>query len=146
MALGLNKAILIGNVGQDPEISYMPNGNTIAKFSLATSEKYKDRDGNVQEKTEWHRLIIFGKLADVAKDYIHKGSRLYVEGKLQTRSWDDGGTKKYMTEIVVFSLLMLDGQGDNQGGDSRPPQNQNRNDYNSPPPDFPDTPDDDLPF
>jgi len=113
----LNKVILIGNLGKDPEVSYTPSGIAVAKFSLATGEKWKDAEGNIQEKTEWHNIVAWRKLAEICGQYLKKGSKAYIEGKLQTRSWDDKntGVKKYMTEIVADNLIMLDSRG--QSGD-----------------------------
>lgn len=122
MSRGINKVILVGNIGQDPEVRYLPNGGAVANVSLATSESWMDKNsGQRQEKTEWHRIVFFGKLADVVSQYVKKGSKLYVEGKLQTRKWQDqNGNDKYTTEVVVdgFSgqMQMLDGRGDNNGG------------------------------
>ncbi|WP_086481847.1 single-stranded DNA-binding protein [Oceanospirillum sanctuarii] len=123
MSRGINKVILVGNVGQDPEVRYLPNGGAVANVTLATSESWMDKNsGQRQEKTEWHRVVFFGKLADVVSQYVKKGSKLYVEGKLQTRKWQDqNGNDKYTTEIVIdgFSgqMQMLDGRGgDNSGG------------------------------
>lgn len=99
---GVNKVILVGNLGQDPEVRYMPNGNPVANLSVATSESWKDGQGQKQERTEWHRVVIFGKLAEVAGEYLRKGSQVYIEGKLQTRKWQDQqGQDRYTTEIVV---------------------------------------------
>ena len=113
----LNKVILIGNLGKDPEVSYTPSGIAVAKFSLATGERWKDAEGNFQEKTEWHNIVAWRKLAEICGQYLKKGSKAYIEGKLQTRSWDDKntGVKKYMTEIVADNLIMLDSRG--QSGD-----------------------------
>lgn len=110
----VNKVILIGNVGKDPEIKYTPSGTCIAKFSLAVNEKYKDKDGSWQEKTEWVNLIAWQRLAEIISEYVHKGSKLYVEGKLQTSSWEDksSGEKKYKTEVNVSELILLDGKGE----------------------------------
>jgi single-strand DNA-binding protein len=106
--MSLNKAMLIGNVGQDPEIRQMPNGNAVANLSLATSETWKDKNtGDKQEKTEWHRVVVFGNLANIVESYVRKGSKLYIEGKIQTRSWEQDGVKKYSTEIVANQLQML---------------------------------------
>ncbi|MGY8835093.1 MAG: single-stranded DNA-binding protein [Enterobacterales bacterium] len=103
MARGVNKVILVGNLGEDPDVRYMPNGNPVAKISLATSDSYKDKNtGQMVEKTEWHRVIFFGKLAEVVGEYCRKGSQIYVEGKLQTRKWtDQQSIERYTTEIVV---------------------------------------------
>jgi len=119
---GVNKVILIGNLGQDPEIRYNQQGGAIANLSIATSESWKDKNtGQQQEKTEWHRVVIFGKLAEICGEYARKGSKLYIEGKLQTRKWQDqSGQDKYTTEVVIDGfqgqMQMLDGKGDNQGG------------------------------
>ncbi|OQX33667.1 MAG: single-stranded DNA-binding protein, partial [Oceanospirillales bacterium LUC14_002_19_P2] len=103
MARGVNKVILIGNLGSDPEIRYMPSGDAVANFNMATHESWKDRNtGELQERTEWHRIVMFGKLAEIAQQYLRKGSKVYIEGKLQTRKWQDQqGTDRYTTEIVV---------------------------------------------
>ena len=106
--MSLNKAMLIGNVGQDPEIRHMPNGNAVANLSVATSETWKDKNtGDKQEKTEWHRVVVFGNLANIVESYVRKGSKLYIEGKIQTRSWEQDGAKRYSTEIVANQLQML---------------------------------------
>ena len=105
---GVNKAILVGRLGKDPEIKYTPNGTAIANFTMATSENYKDKDGQKQEKTEWHRIVAFGKLAEICGEYLVKGKQVYIEGRIQTRSWDDkDANKKYMTEIVANTMQML---------------------------------------
>ncbi|WMY96876.1 MAG: single-stranded DNA-binding protein [Arsenophonus sp.] len=100
---GINKVILIGNLGQDPEIRYMPNGGMVANLTLATSESWRDKQtGNIREKTEWHRIVIFGKLAEIASEYLRKGSQIYIEGSLQTRKWQDqNGQDRYSTEVIV---------------------------------------------
>ncbi|WMY96248.1 MAG: single-stranded DNA-binding protein [Arsenophonus sp.] len=100
---GVNKVILIGNLGQDPEIRYMPNGGMVANLTLATSESWRDKQtGNIREKTEWHRIVIFGKLAEIASEYLRKGSQIYIEGSLQTRKWQDqNGQDRYNTEVIV---------------------------------------------
>ena len=113
---GINKVILVGNIGQDPEIKYLPNGGAVANLTLATSDSYKDKNtGQEVEKTEWHRVCIFGKLAEICGEYVRKGSKLYIEGKLQTRKWQDqSGQDRYTTEIVLdpFNgvMQMLDSQ------------------------------------
>ena len=105
---GINKAILVGRLGKDPEIRYTPSGTAIANFTMATSENYKDKDGQKQERTEWHRIVAFGKLAEICGEYLAKGKQVYIEGRIQTRSWDDkDGNKKYMTEIVANPMQML---------------------------------------
>jgi single-strand DNA-binding protein len=108
--MGLNKVLLIGHLGKDPELSYTSSGVALARFSVATSERWKDDSGNFQEKTEWHNIVAWRKLADICGQYLKKGSKVYIEGKLQTRSWDDKntGVKKYATDIVADNMIMLD--------------------------------------
>ncbi|HAI72354.1 MAG TPA: single-stranded DNA-binding protein [Alteromonas australica] len=116
---GVNKVILVGNLGNDPEVRYMPNGNAVANLSLATSESWKDQQGQVQERTEWHRLTMYRRLAEIAGEYLKKGSQIYVEGKLQTRKWQDQqGQDRYTTEIIVDQMQMLGGRGGEAGGGS----------------------------
>jgi single-strand DNA-binding protein len=128
MARGsVNKVILIGNLGQDPEVRYMPNGNAVANISIATSETWKDKNtGDNQEKTEWHRVVLFRKLAEIAGEYLKKGAKVYIEGKLQTRKWQDqGGQDRYTTEIVAEQLQMLDSRpGGSDSYDSSHDQSQ----------------------
>jgi single-strand DNA-binding protein len=108
----INKIILIGNLGQDPELRYTSSGVAVASFSMATSESWKDQDGNVQEKTQWHKLVAWRKLAEIVGEYLKKGSKVYVEGRIQYRSYDDkNGVKRDITEIVVDQMLMLDSKG-----------------------------------
>lgn len=110
---GVNKVILLGNVGKDPEIRSTADGTCIANLSVATSESWKDKQtGERKEQTEWHRVSAFGKLAEIIRDYVTKGSKVYIEGKLKTRSYDKDGVKMYTTEIVANELQMLDGKGD----------------------------------
>jgi len=128
---GINKVILVGTLGRDPEMKYAPNGNAIANLSIATSEQWNDKStGQKQEKTEWHRVVIFGKLAEVAGQYLTKGSQVYVEGKLQTRKWQDQNTgqDRYSTEVVLsgFDSVMQMLGGNNQGG----AQQQSMGQYN----------------
>lgn len=169
---GVNKVILIGNLGQDPEVRYMPNGSAVTNITLATSESWRDKQtGEMKEKTEWHRVVIFGKLAEIAGEYLKKGSQVYIEGSLQTRKWQDqSGQERYTTEVVVNiggSMQMLGGRsggGDNMsqgGGWGQPQQPQQSQQFsgggnprpaqqpaaaapqsNEPPMDF----DDDIPF
>lgn len=109
MAYGLNKVQLIGYLGKDPELRKMDNGTSVTTFSVATNESYKDQSGKLIERTEWHRCVAWSKLAELLNEYLHKGSKVYVEGKLQTRSWDDkDGTKRYSTEIIVSEFVFLD--------------------------------------
>jgi len=113
MARGVNKVILIGNLGRDPEIRYMPNGQAVANVTIATSESWKDKNtGEQQEKTEWHRVVFFRRLAEIAGEYLKKGSKVYIEGKLQTRKWQDNqGQDRYTTEILANEMQMLDSRG-----------------------------------
>lgn len=126
---GVNKAILVGTLGQDPEVKYLPNGNAVTNLSLATSEEWKDKQsGEKKSKTEWHRVVMFGKVAEIAGEYCRKGSQIYIEGKLQTREWEKDGIKRYTTEIVVDmqgTMQLLGGKPSDSGNQqSRPQQNQ----------------------
>lgn len=115
--MSVNKVILVGNLGKDPELRYTPSGTAVATFSLATTERYKDRDGNRQDKTEWHNIVAWRQLAEICGKYLHKGKQIYVEGKIQTRSYDDrDGNKRYITEIVMDQMHMLGSRDDNQAG------------------------------
>lgn len=129
MARGVNKVILIGNLGQDPEVRFTPSGSAVANLNIATSDSWMDRQtGQRQERTEWHRVVMFNKLAEIAQQYLKKGSKLYVEGRLQTRKWQDqNGQDKYSTEIVANNMEMLDsrGGGDSYGGGQQPQQGGN---------------------
>ena len=106
----VNKALIIGNLGQDPEIKYTQSGSTVANLSVATSERWKDKNtGEQKEQTEWHRVVVFGRLAEIAEQYLKKGSKVFIEGKIQTRDWEDAeGNKKYTTEVVAREMTMLD--------------------------------------
>ena len=118
---GINKVILVGNVGQDPETRYMPNGGAVTNVTLATSETWKDKNtGENQERTEWHRIVFYQRLAEIVAEYVKKGSKLYVEGALRTRSWEQEGVKRYATEIIANEMQMLDnrGAGGSSGGNS----------------------------
>lgn len=164
MARGVNKVILVGTCGQDPEVRYLPNGNAVTNLSLATSEQWTDKQtGQKVEKTEWHRVSMFGKVAEIAGEYLRKGSQVYIEGKLQTREWEKDGIKRYTTEIVVDmqgTMQLLGGrpQGDQaQGTSSQRPQSAPQQSRQAPQqsapqqaapqpaPDF-DSFDDDIPF
>lgn len=162
MARGVNKVILIGNVGGDPETRYLPNGNAVTNITLATSDSWKDKQsGELQERTEWHRVVLFGKVAEIAGEYLKKGSQCYIEGRLQTREWEKDGVKRYTTEIVVdmggTMQLLGSRNGDGGSGNARPQgQNQNRSQQSNrqqskpqsqpqPAPDY-DSFDDDIPF
>jgi single-strand DNA-binding protein len=118
MARGVNKVILVGNVGGDPETRYMPSGGAVTNLTLATSESWKDKQtGQPQERTEWHRVVFFNRLAEIASEYVRKGSKVYVEGSLRTRQWEQDGVKRYTTEIVASEMQMLDSrQGGAQSG------------------------------
>jgi single-strand DNA-binding protein len=148
MARGVNKVILVGNLGKDPEIRYMPNGNAVANLTLATSESWKDKQtGDQQEKTEWHRIVMFRRLAEIAGEYLKKGSQVYIEGKLQTRKWqDNSGNDRYTTEIVANEMQMLGGRGGGSAGfaDNSAPatESASASAAASGPADF----DDDIPF
>ena len=157
---GLNKVEIIGTLGQDPEVRYLPNGNAVANLSLATSEKWTDKQsGQAQEKTEWHRISLFGKVAEIAGEYLRKGSECYICGKLQTREWEKDGVKRYTTEIIVDGfdgrrLLLLRGGGQRNNDNAQGQQQQRpqpgaqrpqRQAAPQPAPDF-DSFDDDIPF
>ena len=123
MARGINKVILVGNLGQDPETRYMPSGGAVTNFTLATNESWKDKQsGEQKERTEWHRVAMFNRLAEVAAEYLRKGSQVYVEGKLRTRKWQDrDGNDRYTTEIIADEMQMLGGRGPAfEGGTHRP--------------------------
>jgi single-strand DNA-binding protein len=123
MAKSVNKVILLGNVGKDPEMRSTGGGTIVANFTLATSDRFQDASGNWQDRTEWHNLVAFKRTAEIVRDYVKKGTKLYIEGKIQTRSWDDkeSGQKKYRTEIIVNDLSLLSGreEGGSSGGYSR---------------------------
>ncbi len=121
MSKSLNKAQLIGNLGKDPELKYTSAGVAVATFSIATSDSWKDQEGNVQERTEWHNIVAWRKLAEICGEWLKKGKRVYIEGRLQTRNYEKDGVKRYITEIVADQLIMLDGGGQrstNGGGGS----------------------------
>ncbi len=151
---GVNKVILIGNLGQDPEVRYLPQGGAVTNITLATSESWRDKQsGEMKEKTEWHRVVVFGKLAEIAGEYLRKGSQVYIEGQLQTRKWQDQqGQERYSTEVVVNiggSMQMLSGRS--SGNDDSPPvggrkpqqQRPQPQNHCEPPMDWDDT---DIPF
>ena len=147
MARGINKVILIGNLGADPELKYTASGTPVCTFRLATNESFKDREGNQQERTEWHRIVAWAKLGEIAAQYLSKGRQVYIEGSIRTRSWEDqSGERKYMTEIVARDIQFLGGQaqgggGGGYGGGSGGGGGGGGNDFGGPPP-----PDDDIPF
>jgi single-strand DNA-binding protein len=146
----VNKVILIGNLGKDPELRYTPGGSAVVNFPIATNERWKDKEGNPQERTEWHNIVLWGRLAEIANDYLRKGSPVYIEGRLQTRSWDDrDGNKRYTTEIVGVQMQLL-GRAEGGGGGGRMgDQNYGDGTKNGPPSGGEktgDDVDDDLPF
>jgi single-strand DNA-binding protein len=117
MAGGVNKVILVGNLGADPEMRYTPSGAGVCEFRIATSESWNDKQGQKQERTEWHRVVVWGKRAEVCAKYLSKGRQVYIEGRLQTRTWDDkDGNKRYMTEVVANDVQFLGGGGKEGGG------------------------------
>src|SRR5579862_7595074 len=113
----VNKVILVGNLGKDPEVKYTPQGTPVAKLTIATNERFKDKSGEWQDRTEWHNVVLWQRLAEIAGEYLKKGGKVYIEGRLQTRSWDDktSGQKKYMTEVVASDLILLGGRGEGEG-------------------------------
>ncbi|WP_141621205.1 single-stranded DNA-binding protein [Myxococcus sp. AB036A] len=148
MAGGVNKVILIGNLGADPEVRFTPGGQAVANFRIATSESWVDKNGQKQERTEWHRIVVWGKLAELCGEYLKKGRQCYVEGRLQTREWTDKENRKnYTTEVVANAVTFLggggrdagDGMGGGGGGGGRrqfsQPRGGDHNDYGQPPPD-----------
>jgi single-strand DNA-binding protein len=161
MAKSVNKVILIGNLGKDPEIKYTPGGMPVARMTLATNERFKDKEGNWQDRTEWHNLVAFQRTAEIAGEYLKKGRTVYIEGSLRTNSWDDkeSGQKKYRTEIIVNDLVLLGGgreggEGGGGGGYSRGASKSNNFDQRTPEHESapssssgaPDITDEDIPF
>ena len=157
MARGVNKVILVGNLGSDPDTRYLPDGNAVTNISVATSQSWKDKEtGQTNERTEWHKVVFFRRLAEIAGEYLKKGSKVYIEGSLRTRQWEKEGQKHYSTEIIASEMQMLDSRGEMGSGsgggysqsdmsDDRapPPQAPGNSAFESPPPeDF----DDDIPF
>ena len=150
MARGVNKVILVGNLGRDPETRYMPSGGAVTNASLATSKQWRDRDsGENKERTEWHRIVFFNRLAEIAGEYLKKGSKVYIEGELRTRDWERDGQRHYTTEIVASEMQMLDSRGEMGGGSGVPSSSSSgghgggMDDFGPPPSDeF----DDDIPF
>jgi single-strand DNA-binding protein len=134
MPKSVNKVILLGNVGKDPEVKFLPSGLPVANLTLATSERFKDKAGEWQDKTEWHNLTAYQRVAEIIRDYVKKGNKLYVEGRIQTRSWDDqaSGQKKYRTEIIVNELVLLSGRGEDGGGGGSPRSNTTSFDQRAP--------------
>ena len=135
MPKSVNKVILLGNLGKDPEVKFTPSGTAVAKFSVATSSRYKDKSEQWQEQTEWHNVVAWARLAEIAGEYLKKGSKVYIEGRLQTHSWDDKQTnqKKYMTEVIASDLVLLSGRGES-GESSRGAAAGNNFDQRAPEP------------
>ena len=156
MAKSVNKVILLGNVGKDPEIRSTPGGTLVATLTLATSDRQKDAQGNWQDRTEWHNLVAFSRTAEIIRDYVKKGNKLYIEGKIQTRSWDDkeSGQKRYRTEIIINDLSLLSGRDEGSAGgysrssssssshDQRPAQSSGHDEFQQ----QTEISDDDIPF
>ena len=145
MARGINKVILVGNLGADPETRYMPSGSAVTNLSVATSESWKDKQtGEQKDRAEWHKVAMFNRLAEIAAEYLRKGSQVYIEGKLRTRKWQDrDGNDRYTTEIIADEMQMLGGRG---GGGGSTPMNQDPGPSSAPPQPGPDDFDDDIPF
>ena len=145
MSKGLNKAQIIGNLGNDPELKTMPNGTSVVTLSLATTETWKDKTtGQPQERTEWHRVVFYGKTAEIAGQYLVKGSKVYVEGSLRTREWMKEGQKRYTTEIIGRDMQMLDGRSKQAENEGRLNENKTQQSHAAPQP--PEDFDDDIPF
>lgn len=145
---GINKVILIGNLGKDPEVRYMPSGGAVTNITLATSETWKDKtSGDSKEQTEWHRVVFFNRLAEIAGEYLKKGSKVYIEGKLRTRKWQDkDGQDKYMTEIVADEMQMLDSRGGASSSLDAPKSDNRNSSHSEPAPAGIDDFNDDIPF
>ncbi len=139
----VNKVILVGNLGKDPEVRHTQGGSAVATFSIATNESWNNREGQREERTEWHRVVVFGKLADICGQYLKKGKQVYIEGRLQTRSWDDrDGNKRYTTEIVASNMTMLGRPGEGPSDSYAPPIQEEQ--FSGGAPSGPE--DDDIPF
>jgi single-strand DNA-binding protein len=140
----INKVILVGNLGRDPEIRYTPSGTAVANFTIATSERWKDKSsGEMQERTEWHRIVAWGRLGEICGEYLSKGKQVYLEGRLQTRKWEDKeGATRYTTEVVANEMKMLGAKGSGDG--YRPADAGQVSEYSGPP--LPEDGDDDIPF
>lgn len=157
MARGVNKAILVGHLGQDPEVKQLPSGSSVTNITVATADSWTDKQGQTQERTEWHRVVMFNKLAEIAGQYLRKGSQVYIEGSIQTRKWEKDGVQRYSTEIIARTMQMLGSKGSTGGGGDysqqppasnaayQPSQSPSPSPQNAPEPDFSDL-DDDLPF
>ena len=145
----VNKVILVGNLGRDPEVRYMASGEAVCNFSIATTDSWKDKNGEKQERTEWHNIVMYRRLAEIAGEYLKKGAPVYLEGKLQTRKWQDkDGKDRYTTEILADQMQMLGGRGGDGGGGQASPQRQQAPAQRqaAPAPSGGNVPDDDIPF
>lgn len=143
---GVNKAILVGRLGRDPEMRYLPSGTAVANFSIATSEAWRDKEsGEKREKTEWHRIVAFGRLGEICGEYLSKGKQVYIEGRLQTQSWEKDGVTRYTTEIIASTMQML---GSKDAMADAPQAASTPYDQHQQPstPSFPEAPEDDIPF
>lgn len=156
---GINKVILVGNLGKDPEVRYTPGGQAVANFNIATNESWTDKQGQKQERTEWHRIVVWGKTAELCGEYLSKGRQVYIDGRLQTREWNNKeGVKQYTTEVVANQVLFLSGGGERGAGQGRGGSKGSSDDFGPPPPSFDDGPsgapsgggskagEDDIPF
>lgn len=134
----VNKVILVGNLGRDPEVRYMPNGEAVANFSIATTDSWKDKEGQKQERTEWHNIVMYRRLAEIAGEYLKKGRPVYVEGRLQTRQWEKDGITRYATEIIADNMQMLGGKADGSTGSAQrqDTQSNDQNDFDDDTPPF----------
>ncbi len=152
MPRSVNRVTLLGHLGKDPELKYTPSGQAVTKFSMATSERWKDKNGEWQDRTEWHNIVLWAKMAETANQYLTKGSQVFIEGRLQTRSWDDkDGKKHYMTEIVAQDMVLLGGRGGGERGGSEPrraaaPSGGGNGQESEPAHGGPEISDDDIPF
>jgi len=148
MARGINKVIIVGNLGVDPEVRYLPSGGAVTNISVATSEGWKDKEsGEMKERTEWHRIVFFNRLAEIAGEYLKKGSKVYVEGRLQTRKWQDkDGADRYTTEIVASEMQMLDSKGGTANFDDAPSETKSARKAPQAQPVMDESFDDDIPF
>jgi single-strand DNA-binding protein len=143
----LNKVMLIGNVGKDPDIRHLESGTAVANLTLATTERYKDRNGEMQEQTEWHNVVLWRGLADVTERFVRKGSQIFIEGKIRTRSWEDqSGQKRYTTEIVADNMQLLGRRSDNPANASARPARNDQSTFDNGDADFSPEEVDDLPF
>ncbi|MGH9491071.1 MAG: single-stranded DNA-binding protein [Terriglobales bacterium] len=147
MPRSVNRVTLLGHLGKDPELKYTPSGQAVTKFSMATSERWKDKNGEWQDRTEWHNIVLWAKMAETANQYLTKGSQVFIEGRLQTRSWDDkDGKKHYMTEIVAQDMVLLGGRGGGEPRRAAAPSGGGNGQESEPAHGGPEISDDDIPF